>query len=108
MECGQQRSRTLFRRANATVAIGAMQIAPRARSSLFHLRMEALQRGTYHHNFRLRASRIADEVRGAIRALEQGAKPNCRLYTRWKGERPTVYDDTRKVIGACLLIIDPA
>ncbi|WP_294615024.1 tetratricopeptide repeat-containing protein [uncultured Roseovarius sp.] len=92
--------------ANATASIGAMQIAPRARSSLFHLRMEALHRNTYHDNFRLRIGRIADEVRGAIAALEEGTKPECRLYARWIGERPTVYDDTRKTMAACLLIID--
>lgn len=83
-----------------------MQISPRARSSLFHLRMEALHRDTYHDNFRVRLTRIASEVRAAIRNFATDQPQECRLYSRWIGERPTVFDDTRKVIGACLLIID--
>lgn len=87
-------------------AVAEMQIAPRARSSLFHLRMEALHRDTYHDNLRARLAAIAAEVRGAIASLQAGTAPGCRLFSRWRGERPTVYDDTRKVIGACLLIVD--
>ena len=87
-------------------AVADMQIAPRSRSSLFHLRMEALHRDTYHDNFRKRISMIASEVRAAVENYQQDQLPECRLYSRWIGERPTVYDDTRKVIGACLLIVD--
>ncbi|MEB8386763.1 tetratricopeptide repeat protein [Rhodobacteraceae bacterium KMM 6894] len=93
--------------AHAADAIALMTIAPRARSSLFHLRMEARHRETYHDNFRLRLSRIGGEVRASLDCLERGKKPTCRLYTRWRGERPNVYDDTRKVLGACLLIAEP-
>lgn len=89
-------------------ALARMQIAPRARSSLFHLRMEARHRQTYHDNMRLRLRRIAGEVRAAITALEADQPPACRLYSRWRGERPNVHDDTRKFLGACLLIPDPA
>lgn len=85
-------------------AIGAMQIAPRARSSLFHLRMEARHRDTYHANLRLRLSKIAAETASSLAAMERGRAPGHRLYSRWLGERPTVYDDTRKVLAACLLI----
>lgn len=87
-------------------AIAGMQISPRARSSLFHLRMEARHRETYHGNFRTRLTRIATELRGAIVDLDAGRPPACRLYSRWIGERPNVFDDTRKVIGACLLVIE--
>lgn len=90
----------------AEQAIAQMQIAPRARSSLFHLRMEARHRATYHDNLRKRLTAIAAEVGGAIRDLEQRTPPAHRLYSRWLGERPTVYDDTRKVLGACLLIAE--
>lgn len=93
--------------AHAAAAIDTMAIAPRARSSLFHLRMEARHRNTYHDNFRLRISRISGEVRVSLECLERGENPGCRLYTRWRGERPNVYDDTRKVLGACLLIGEP-
>lgn len=91
----------------AEANIRAMTIAPRARSSLFHLRMEALHRDTYHDNFRLRVGKIANELRGAIVNIEQGQPAGCRLYSRWLGERPNVYDDTRKILGACLLVLDP-
>ena len=94
--------------ASAAQMIDDMQIAPRARSSLFHLRMEARHRDTYHENFRVRLHKIASEVRAAIRNLDENQPPDCRLYARWIGERPTVFDDTRKVVGACLLIIDSA
>lgn len=87
-------------------AVKAMRIAPRARSSLFHLRMEARHRETYHANMRLRLSRFATETREAIAALQAGQTPGHRLYARWLGERPVVYDDTRKVLSACLLIPD--
>ncbi len=106
------RAKRLYRRAlpvwGSTIspAIARMEIAPRARSSLFHLRMEARYRQTYHDNFRLRVSKIADEVRETLEQLALGKAPGCRLYARWRGERPNVYDDTRKVLGACLLIID--
>lgn len=112
-EAGREaRARTCLHRAGvlwdacAERAIAGMRIAPRARSSLFHLRMEALHRETYHDNFRTRITRIANEVRAAIRNLEAGQPPECRLYARWLGERPPVHDDTRKVLGACLLIVD--
>ena len=92
---------------HAEANIAAMTIAPRARSSLFHLRMEALHRDTYHDNFRARVGKIADEIRSAIDNLQRDQAVGCRLYARWLGERPNVYDDTRKVLGACLLILDP-
>ena len=92
---------------HAEANIAAMTIAPRARSSLFHLRMEALHRDTYHDNFRARVGKIAAEIRSAIDNLQNDQAAGCRLYARWLGERPTVYDDTRKVLGACLLVVDP-
>lgn len=97
------RARVMFER-QAYAAVAAMQIAPRARSSLFHLRMEARHRDTYHANLRLRLSKIAGETAASLSAMEKGRAPVHRLYSRWKGERPTVHDDTRKVLSACLLI----
>ena len=90
----------------AEAAVEDMQIAPRARSSLFHLRMEARHRTTYHDNMRLRFRKIATEVRDALEALSEGNSAGCRLFSRWRGEKPNVFDDTRKFLGACLLIID--
>lgn len=86
--------------------VQAMQISPRSRSSLFHLRMEALHRETYHDNLRLRLGKIADETREHLEALSSGHQPAHRLYSRWRGEKPGVFDDTRKLLGACLLIVE--
>lgn len=106
------RASALFQRAlslwdtSAEHAVAEMKISPRARSSLFHLRMEARHRETYHDNFRVRMTKIASEVRTDINNLLADQPRCCRLYSRWIGERPAVFDDTRKVFGACLLIID--
>lgn len=86
--------------------IADLRISPRARSSLFHLRMEALHRDTYHGNLRLRLGRIAEETREHLASLTSDAAPPHRLYSRWRGEKPSVFDDTRKSLGACLLIPD--
>lgn len=92
--------------AEAARAVEAMQIAPRARSSLFHLRMEALHRDTYHGNMRVRFTRFAEEAFETICALRGEQAPGHRHFSRWRGEKPSVYDDTRKVLSACLLIFD--
>lgn len=92
--------------AHSERALADIQIAPRARSSLFHLRMEARHRATYHANMQLRLSKISAEVRAAVAALADGNTAECRLFSRWRGEKPNVFDDTRKILGACLLIID--
>jgi len=102
-----ERARRAFDTGSAR-AIEAMQIAPRARSSLFHLRMEARHRDIYHANMRRRLGRIAAETAESLAALEAGRPAPHRLYSRWLGERPTVYDDTRKFLSACLLIPDNA
>lgn len=97
------RASAAFERRGAQ-AIAAMQIAPRARSSLFHLRMEARHRDTYHANMRKRLTAIAGETAGSLAKMAAGKAPAHRLYSRWLGERPSVHDDTRKILSACLLI----
>ncbi|MFQ5564854.1 MAG: tetratricopeptide repeat-containing protein [Paracoccaceae bacterium] len=84
--------------------IGAMRIARRARSSLFHLRMEARHWDTYQANMRTRMTAFAAETAAALAALERGQPPACRLFERWRAEKPPVYDDTRKILAAALLI----
>lgn len=102
-----QRARALRHWAGAGAFIAAMEIRPRARSSLFHLRMEALHRDTYHANLRLRLSRMAAETEETLSGLGAPAGPAHRHYSRWLGEKPGVFDDTRKAISACLLLPDP-
>ncbi|UWQ91848.1 tetratricopeptide repeat protein [Aliisedimentitalea scapharcae] len=87
-------------------AVQNMRVLPRSRSSLFHLRMEALHRDTFHNNLKTRIGLIADETEMTLRELTSGRPSGHRHASRWRGERPNVYDDTRKILGACLLILD--
>jgi len=91
---------------HAPEQIKLMQIAPRTRSSLFHLRMEALHRDTFHDNFRRRFVNFAREFQETCTHLGEVNGPKHRHFSRWKGEKPTVFDDTRKILAACLLVID--
>ncbi|UWQ83157.1 hypothetical protein [Leisingera caerulea] len=92
--------------AGAAEQVEAMQIAPRSRSSLFHLRMEALHRETFHANLKTRVGLIAGEAGETLRNLTSGRAALHRHASRWRGEKPAVFDGTRKVLGACLLLLD--
>ena len=84
--------------------LDGLRIRPRVRSSLFHLRMEVRHRGTYEENMRARIANFVAEAGEAIDAAARGNPSPHRLYSRWHGECPAVYDDTRKLLGAALLI----
>jgi hypothetical protein len=91
----------------APQAVATMDIRPRIRSSLFHLRMEAKHLGQYQDNLRLRLGRIANETGETLAHLDGGVARH-RHFSRWRGEKPTVFDGTRKVLAAALLIPDAA
>lgn len=101
-----QQVRALQIWSGAKQEIERMTILPRSRSSLFHLRMEALHRDTYHGNLRTRIGKFAAETEETLRALTGQPSNPHRHYARWRGEKPTVFDDTRKVLSACLMIAD--
>ena len=84
--------------------IGGMEAARRARSSLFHMRMEARHWDTYQENMRTRMGAFAAETAESLAALERGDAAPHRLFERWRGEKPTVFDDTRKFLAAALMI----
>ncbi|MFY0311017.1 tetratricopeptide repeat-containing protein [Leisingera sp. D0M16] len=105
-EAERLQARALRVWAGAAEQIDAMEIAPRSRSSLFHLRMEALHRDTFHANLKTRVGRIAAEAGETLRNLTSGRAALHRHASRWRGEKPTVFDGTRKVLGACLLLLD--
>lgn len=84
--------------------IDGMTIARRARSSLFHLRMESEHWDAYQGAFRRRAMDLAREGVACLDAAARGAPAPFRLYDRWQGERPLVFDDLRKFLGAVLLL----
>ncbi len=93
---------------NSGAFIERMTIARRARSSLFHLRMEARHWETYQQNMRARMTAFAAEAGDALRALAEGREVTCRLYGRWRAEKPPVFDDTRKFLSAALMIAAPS
>jgi len=90
--------------AKAPSALHAIQIQPRARSSLFHLRMEVKHWDTYRNNMKTRLGKFIQETDEALAALSRHEQPPHRLYARWRGEKPAVFDDTRKLLAACLLV----
>lgn len=87
--------------------------APRvARSSLFHMRMEALHRATYRARWQERWREIAAEARARIEALAASgtaeiASPD-ELLPRWRRERPAMLNDTRKLMAAAFLLLAPS
>lgn len=103
-----QARRALAEWAGVGAFIDAVEIRPRARSSLFHLRMEVRHRDTFHDNLRTRYRNFAEETRETMAGLAgDGPLPAHRHFGRWRGERPSIFDDTRRVLSACLLIPDP-
>jgi hypothetical protein len=84
--------------------------APRmARSSLFHLRMEALHRDTYRARWRERWREIAAEARARLDALTAGEAVGGEIaaetLARWRRERPAMLNDTRKLMAAAFLLL---
>uniref|UniRef100_UPI000A450ACE tetratricopeptide repeat-containing protein n=2 Tax=Leisingera TaxID=191028 RepID=UPI000A450ACE len=71
-EAEKLQARALRIWAGAAEQVEQMQIAPRSRSSLFHLRMEALHRDTFHANLKTRVGRIAAETGETLRSLTSG------------------------------------
>lgn len=80
-------------------------VRARARSSLFHLRMEAKNWESYKANMRVRLGAFVNEAGECLASLRDGEDPPHRLYSRWKGAKPPVFDDSRKLLSACLLIL---
>ncbi len=89
--------------------------APRvARSSMFHLRMEALHRETYRARWRQRWQEIAEDAISRLQALRDRLDarnvsdldvPAEAMLATWKRERPAMLNDTRKLLGAGLLLL---
>ena len=85
-------------------SLDSIEIRSRARSSLFHLRMEAKHWDAYRANMKVRLRAFIGETEECLEHLIEGRQVPHRLYSRWKGEKPAVFDDTRKILGACLLL----
>jgi hypothetical protein len=85
--------------------LAQLRIEGRARSSLYHLRMELRHREQYEKNARKRLDRFAAEAREAFTKLAGGGPPPQRGLERWRSEKPPVFNDQRKLLAACLLLV---
>lgn len=86
--------------------------APRvARSSLFHMRMEALHRDTYRASWQKRWREIADDAKKRLDALNApnavAVAPATDALAHWRRERPAMLNDTRKLMAAAYLLLAP-
>ena len=87
--------------------------APRvARSSLFHMRMEARHRDVYRERWLKRWREMADEATGRIAELRNAkdvvaATAAADALARWRRERPAMLNDTRKLMAAAFLLLAP-
>jgi hypothetical protein len=86
--------------------------APRvARSSLFHMRMEALHRDTYRERWLKRWRETVIEAKERLNACDASADRLATAaqesLTRWRRERPAMLNDTRKLFAAAFLLLAP-
>ena len=99
----------IWRRADPWIA---RMDAPRvARSSLYHMRLEALHRDIYRERWRVRWREIAAEAKLRLEALNAApdsspAAPS-EVLARWRRERPAMLNDTRKLMAAAYLLLAP-
>jgi len=76
----------------------------RARSSLFHHRLMSKHRGGYDHWSQSRYRALHD---AGLERLERRAGlslAEADSYARWRRERPSAFDDRRRLAGAVFLI----
>ena len=76
----------------------------RARSSTFHLRLESKHPGAYDRFPRERYRRLAREGREVLVARRDGRPDGSDRLERWRRERPTGFNDWRRLLGAVLLV----
>ncbi|MBY8974598.1 tetratricopeptide repeat-containing protein [Rhodobacteraceae bacterium NNCM2] len=91
----------------AAPGLDHVQIAPRSRSSLFHMRMEIRHADTFRANLTKRLKGFAGETERALHALAAREPVEGRFHGRWRGEKPPVFDDTRRFLAAALLLMTP-
>ena len=75
--------------------------APRARSSLFHLRLARRHADIYRENLQ---AKLREHVQEATSSLEASTLEAPGAKPRWIRERPPVFDDTRRLLSACYLM----
>lgn len=95
---------------STTPWIARMQAPRVARSSMFHLRMEALHRDTYRATWQKRWHEMAEDAARRLTALRKAAgvtAPDRERLATWRRERPAMLNDTRKLIAAVSLLLAP-
>jgi len=92
----------------AAAWLARQRLAPRARSSTFHLRLEARHAGAYDANLRRRAAALAEEARVATAALAAGARAGGPDRAAFPAFRSAPRDALRKVLAAAHLLVAPA
>ena len=75
-----------------------------ARSSTFHLRLQAKHPGAWDRFPRERFRTLALEGRAILAARHDGLPDASDRLERWRRERPAGFNDWRKLLGAVLLI----
>ena len=75
-----------------------------ARSSTFHLRLQAKHTGGYDRFPRERYRALAGEGRAILAARRDGLPDESDRLDRWRRERPNGFSDWRKLLGAVLLV----
>ena len=83
----------------APLWIDRMAPAGRGRSSLHHLRMERKNKAVYQTAAKKRLQAMADEARRRLQSRRGIA------LSEWQNEKPAAFDDTRKVLSACYLML---
>ena len=84
--------------------VESLKPATFARSSTFHLRLQAKHPGGYDRFPRERYRTLAREGRAILAARRAGRPDEVDRLHRWRAERPDRFDDWRKLLGAVLLI----
>ena len=84
--------------------VESLEPVARARSSTFHLRLQAKHRGAYDRFPRERYRILAGEGRAVLAARRSGQRDEFDRLERWRRERPEGFNDWRRLLGAVLLV----
>ena len=84
--------------------VESLKPATLARSSTFHMRLQAKHPGGYDRFPRERYRALAGEGRAILAARRDGRPDESDRLDRWRRERPDGFSDWRKLLGAVLLV----
>lgn len=76
----------------------------RARSALYHLRLQRRYPGGYDGFSRKRYLALLEEARARLATLRRDGSSACARLAVWRQRRPEGFDDARKLTAAALLL----